>query len=115
MRNEPRRYRHEFQTGPNQVTFQLNKSYSSIWFTYNQLGELKPMPTAWDVTSLGAKPGTGGCTKLSSFSTTGNVTIVPNKAYSGSPKPKLPAVKFVPYTADSAEYTALKTGELDVG
>ena len=106
---------------------------------------------AWDVTSLAAKPGSGGCTtdsaadgwakckavlafltaqsknastyatsplwsvvdgpwKLSSFSTTGNVTMVPNPEYSGSPKPKLAAVKFVPYTADSAEYTALKTG-----
>jgi peptide/nickel transport system substrate-binding protein len=53
--------------------------------------------------------------KLSSFNTNGNVTVVPNKDYSGSPKPKLSAVKFVPFTADSAEYTALKTGELDVG
>ena len=114
------------------------------------------MPLAWDVTSLGAKAGSGGCTtdsaadgwakckavytfltaqskiattyatsplwsvvdgpwKLSSFSTTGNVTIVPNTAYSGSPKPQLSAVRFVPYTADSTEYTALKTGQLDVG
>ena len=39
-------------TGPNQVTFQLNKPYSSLWFTYNQLAELTPMPMAWDVTSL---------------------------------------------------------------
>ncbi len=141
-------------TGPNQVTMQLNKPYSSLWYTYNQLSELNPMPMAWDVTSLGAKPGSGGCTtdtaadgwahckavysflsaqakiastyatsplwsvvdgpwKLSSFNTNGNVTIVPNKAYSGSPKPKLSAVKFLPYTADSAEYTALKTGELE--
>jgi peptide/nickel transport system substrate-binding protein len=143
-------------TGLNQVTFHLNKAYSAIWFTYNQLGELKPMPMAWDVTSLTGKPNSGGCVadsaadnwakckavytfltaqskdpatyasnhlwsvvdgpwRLSSFSTTGNVTIVPNKAYSGSPKPKLAAVKFVPYTADSTEYTALKTGQLDVG
>ena len=143
-------------TGPNQVTFQLNKAYSSLWFTYNQLGELKPMPMAWDVTSLTGKPNSGGCVadsqadnwakckavytfltaqskipatyassrlwsvvdgpwKLTSFSTTGNVTIVPNKAYSGSPKPKLSAVKFLPYTADTTEYTALKTGQLNVG
>ena len=143
-------------TGPNQLTIQLNSGYSSIWYTYNQLAEINPMPLAWDVTSLGAKAGSGGCTtdsaadgwakckavytfltaqskiastyatsplwsvvdgpwKLSSFNTNGNVTIVPNKAYSGSPKPKLSAVKFLPYTADSAEYTALKTGELDVG
>jgi peptide/nickel transport system substrate-binding protein len=143
-------------TGPNQLTMQLSSPYSSIWYTYNQLSEINPMPLAWDVTSLGAKAGSGGCTtdsaadgwakckavytfltaqskisatyatsplwsvvdgpwKLSSFNTNGNVTIVPNKAYSGSPKPRLSAVKFVPYTADSAEYTALKTGELDVG
>jgi len=143
-------------TGPNQVTIQLNKAYSSIWYTYNQLAELNPMPLAWDVTSLGAKPGSGGCTtdsaadgwakckavytfltaqskiastyatsplwsvvdgpwKLSSFSTAGQVTIVPNTKYSGSPKPQLSAVKFVPFTDDSTEYTALKTGAVDVG
>jgi len=143
-------------TGPNQVTMQLNKAYSSIWFTYNQLAELNPMPLAWDVTSLGAKAGSGGCTtdsaadgwakckavytfltaqskiastyatsplwsvvdgpwKLSSFSTAGQVTMVPNKSYSGAPKPKVAAVKFVPYTSDTAEYTALKTGQIDVG
>jgi peptide/nickel transport system substrate-binding protein len=143
-------------TGPNQVTMQLDKGYSSIWYTYNQLAELNPMPAAWDVTSLGAKAGSGGCItdsaadgwakckavytfltaqskisntyatsplwsvvdgpwKLSSFSTTGNVTIVPNTKYSGSPKPQLSAVKFVPFTADSAEYTALKTNQVDIG
>jgi peptide/nickel transport system substrate-binding protein len=143
-------------TGSNQVTLQLNRAYSSLWFTYNQLAELTPMPEAWDITSLSAKPGSGGCAtdnkadnwakckavytfltaqankpatyasspmwsvvdgpwKLSSFSTTGNVTMVANRAYSGSPKPKLSAVKFLPYTADSTEYTALKTGQTDIG
>jgi peptide/nickel transport system substrate-binding protein len=143
-------------TGANQVTFQLNKAYSSLWFTYNQLAELTPMPQSWDVTSLSGKPGSGGCItdskadgwakckavytfltaqskqaatyatsplwsvvngpwKLSSFSTTGNVTMVPNKAYSGSPKPKLSAVKFVPFTSTSTLYTALKTGQVDIG
>ncbi|HTZ25331.1 MAG TPA: ABC transporter substrate-binding protein, partial [Streptosporangiaceae bacterium] len=143
-------------TGPNQVTMQLNKAYSNIWFTYNQLAELNPMPLAWDVTSLGAKPGSGGCStdsaadgwahckavytfltaqskiastyatsalwsvvdgpwKLSTFNTDGDVTMVPNKDYSGSPKPRISAVKFVPFTSDTAEYTALKTGQVDVG
>ena len=41
-------------TGPNEVTFNLNKAYSSLWYTYNQLAELTPMPESWDVTSLGA-------------------------------------------------------------
>ena len=53
--------------------------------------------------------------KLSSFSTTGNVTMVPNTKYSGAPKPKLSAIKFVPFTDDATEYTALKTGQVDVG
>ena len=143
-------------TGPDQVTMQLNQAYSSLWYTYNQLSEINPMPLAWDVTALGAKPGSGGCStdsaadgwakckavytfltaqskiastyatsplwsvvdgpwKLSSFNTDGNVTMVANKAYSGSPKPTLSAVKFVPFTSDTAEYTALKTGQVDVG
>ncbi len=143
-------------TGPDTLQINLNQAYSSIWFTYNQLAELNPMPMAWDVTSLGAAAGSGGCTtdtaadgwakckavynfltaqaqqastyatsplwsvvdgpwKLSSFNTNGNVTVVPNPSYSGSPKPQLDAVKFVPFTADSAEYTALKTKSLDVG
>jgi peptide/nickel transport system substrate-binding protein len=46
----------------NQVTIQLNNAYSSFWYTYNQLAEITPMPMAWDVTSLGAKAGSGGCT-----------------------------------------------------
>jgi len=143
-------------TGPNTVTFNLNKAYSSLWFTYNQLAELTPMPQSWDVTSLSGAPGSGGCIndskadgwakckkvyefltaqskqaktyatsklwsvvngpwKLSSYSTTGNVTMVPNKAYSGSPKPQIDAIKFLPYTDDATEYTALKTGQIDVG
>ena len=143
-------------TSPNTVTFQLDRAYSSLWFTYNQLAELTPMPMSWDVTKLGATPGSGGCItdtaadnwakckavfqfltaqskqagsyassplwsvvngpwKLSSFSTDGNVTMVPNKSYSGPVKPKLAALKFVPFTSDSAEYTALKTGQVDVG
>jgi peptide/nickel transport system substrate-binding protein len=143
-------------TGPNQVTFQLNKAYSSIWFTYNQLAELTPMPEAWDITSLSASPGSGGCAtdsaadgwakckavytfmtaqskdsatyatsklwqvvdgpwKLSAYNSDGHVTLVPNTKYSGSPKPQLAAVKIVPFTDDSTEYTALKTGQIDVG
>ncbi len=143
-------------TSPDTVTFQLNKPYSSLWYTYNQLAELTPMPAAWDVTSLSAKPGSGGCIadtaadhwakckavytfltaqskiastyatsplwsvvdgpwKLSTFNTNGNVTMVANKAYSGSPKPTLAGLKFVPFTDDATEYTALKTGSVDVG
>jgi peptide/nickel transport system substrate-binding protein len=53
--------------------------------------------------------------KLSSFSITGDDTFVPNASYSGEPKPTLSALKYVTYTSDTAEYTALRTGALDIG
>jgi peptide/nickel transport system substrate-binding protein len=145
-------------TGPDTVVLHLKSAASSIWFTYNQLAEITPMPAAWDVTSASATAGSGGCAtdsaadkwakcdavykfiaaqaanaktyatnpiwqvvdgpwKLSSFSTasSGPVTsFVPNKAYSGSPKPQLAGFTYYAYTDDSTEYTALKTGQVDV-
>jgi peptide/nickel transport system substrate-binding protein len=146
-------------TGPNTVVLHLKSAVSSIWFTYNQLAEITPMPSAWDVSAAGATAGSGGCAtdtaadkwakctavfnyltaqaknaktyatnplwgvvdgpwKLSSFSTaaSGPVTaFAPNAAYSGSPKPQLTAMTYYAYTDDTTEYTALKTGQIDVG
>src|SRR6185437_16629612 len=45
----------------------------------------------------------------------GNVSMVPNKNYSGSPKPSIAQLKFVPYTDDATEFTALKTNQIDIG
>ncbi|TVZ03312.1 ABC transporter substrate-binding protein [Trebonia kvetii] len=146
-------------TDANTVVLHLKSAVSSIWFTYNQLAEITPMPKAWDVTSASAAASSGGCAadtaadkyakckavwtfltaqaknvktyatnplwavvdgpwKVSSFSTaaSGPVTsFVPNAAYSGSPKPQLANLTYYAYTDDSAEYTALKTGQLDAG
>jgi peptide/nickel transport system substrate-binding protein len=138
-------------TGPDTIVLHLTKTYASTWFTYNQLAEITPMPLAWDVTSAGAKPGSGGCHtsisdcakvwsflaaqakdtstygtsalwgvvdgpwKLTAFNANGPDVFVPNKAYSGSPKPTLSELKYLDYTSDTAMYTALKTGSLDVG
>ena len=146
-------------TGPDTVVLNLKSPVSSIWFTYNQLAEITPMPMSWDVSSASAKAGSGGCTtdtaadkwakcdavynflaaqaksantyasnpiwgvvdgpwKLTSFSTasSGPVTsFKPNTAYSGSPKPSLAGFTYYAYTDDTTEYTALKTGQVDVG
>jgi peptide/nickel transport system substrate-binding protein len=147
-------------TSADTVVLHLKSPVSAIWFTYNQLAEITPMPAAWDVTSAGATAGSGGCAtattaaavkakctavytflaaqaknaktyatnpvwgvvdgpwKLSSFSTasSGPVTsFVPNAAYSGSPKPQLAGFTFYAYTDDTTEYTAIKTGQVDVG
>ena len=143
----------------NRVVLNLKSPVSSIWFTYNQLAEITPMPAAWDVAAAGAAAGSGGCAtdtaadkfakckavyaflsarakdarsyasspvwgvvdgpwKLWSFSTavSGPVTsLVPNTAYSGSPKPQLAKLTYYAYTDDKTEYTALRTGRLDLG
>ena len=141
---------------PTKLVLTLNKPYSSLWYTYNQLSQITPMPMAWDVSKAGAKAGSGGCTtdtkadkwakckavynylisqakatstyttspiwsvvdgpfKLQSFDTSGNDSFVPNTKYSGSPKPRIAVFKEVPFTSDSTEYTALKTGSIDIG
>ncbi|GAA3525322.1 hypothetical protein GCM10022222_05210 [Amycolatopsis ultiminotia] len=50
------------QTGPQQVTFRLNGSYSPTWFTGQELAQIAPIPQAWDKTSDAGAPGSGGCT-----------------------------------------------------
>lgn len=57
---------------PSQIRFTLDRSYSSEWFTYNQLGLLIPLPLAWDITSAGGRPGSGGCASASYASVTVN-------------------------------------------
>ncbi len=48
-------------TSPSEVTFTFNKSYEPTWMTYNEFSQITPFPTAWDVTSATASPGSGGC------------------------------------------------------
>jgi len=53
--------------------------------------------------------------KMTEFTTSGYVEFVPNKAYSGSPKPSISAFEEEPYTSDTAEFDALKSGSLTIG
>ncbi len=46
---------------PTSLTMTMTKSVDPTWFTYNQLSQLTPFPSAWDVTAAGAAPGSGGC------------------------------------------------------
>jgi len=45
--------------------------------------------------------------KLKSFATRGDIVFVPNKNYSGSPKPRLSEFIERPFTSDTAEFNAL--------
>ena len=46
---------------PTQLTFQMTGSYNPFWLTYNQFSQITPLPVAWDITSTGTAPGSGGC------------------------------------------------------
>src|ERR1035441_3972025 len=52
------------------VTFDLDATYSSYWFTYNELSQVSPLPIAWDITAAGAKSGSGGCSSAAYTSIT---------------------------------------------
>jgi peptide/nickel transport system substrate-binding protein len=38
---------------PTELTMTMDKSYNTTWFTYNELSQITPMPTAWDRTASG--------------------------------------------------------------
>jgi peptide/nickel transport system substrate-binding protein len=48
--------------------------------------------------------------RLQSFTSTGEVTLVPNPSYSGSPKPTISKLVELPYTSDAAIDIALRSG-----
>jgi peptide/nickel transport system substrate-binding protein len=52
---------------------------------------------------------------LSQFTTEGFAKFVPNKAYSGSPKPKLSAFELLPFTSNAAEFNAVRAGTVTIG
>jgi peptide/nickel transport system substrate-binding protein len=53
--------------------------------------------------------------RLSSFAADGNVTVAANPKYSGSPKPVISALKYVPFTSEATTSTQAKTGGVDIG
>ena len=49
------------------------------------------------------------------FTTSGFVKMLPNKNYSGSPKPTISAFEELPFTSDTAEFNQLHSGNLTIG
>ncbi|MBO0728925.1 MAG: ABC transporter substrate-binding protein [Acidimicrobiaceae bacterium] len=52
---------------------------------------------------------------LTAFDPRGSLTMEPNAMYSGPVKPVLSKFEEVPFTSDTTEYNALKSGTIDVG
>ena len=53
--------------------------------------------------------------KLTEFTTSSFAKFVPNQDYSGSPKPTIAAFEELPFTTDTAEFDALRSGSLTIG
>ncbi len=54
--------------------------------------------------------------RLKSFSpSTGAATFVPNKDYTGPGKPKIAKLEELPFTSSTAEFNALRAGQIDYG
>ena len=83
---------------------------------YAYLNSRSKSLSTWDTTPLWQvvdgpwhlKPTTG-------FQVTGQVTMIPNKKYSGPNKPKVSEFEELPFTSASAEYDALRSGSVDYG
>lgn len=56
-----------------------------------------------------------GPMKMVSFTTAGFVKMVPNTNYSGPNKSKISVFEEIPYTTDTAEFNALRAGDLSIG
>jgi peptide/nickel transport system substrate-binding protein len=46
---------------PSELQLTLTKPFNNFYFTYNQLGQITPLPVAWDKTSTSGASGSGGC------------------------------------------------------
>ncbi len=66
--------------GKYEVQMTIRGAYSQAWFTDNELSQITPMPQAWDVTSLTAAPGSGGCSAASYTSISTNAQLAPVSA-----------------------------------
>ncbi len=53
--------------------------------------------------------------KVGQFTTSGFVKLVPNREYSGTPKPRIAAFEELPFTSETSEFDALRSGSVTIG
>ena len=58
----------------NTVVINLDGTFSTTWFQYNELSQITPMPEAWDITSLTGMAGSGACGTVAKGNMTGKAT-----------------------------------------
>ena len=117
----------------------LDRAYNPAWFTANQLGQnVVPLPHhAWNPRNESPRKTfarlLGHAKRLSAFatdplwktvsgpwrierwSTSGQVSLVPNRRYTGPDRPHLDRVVFKPFTTADSEFNVLRSGGVDYG
>ena len=87
---------------PTQFQLTFDKAYNQDWVLYNELSQLYPIPEAWDVTSLGAAPGSGGCNKsVAKCAKVYNFLIAQNRNLSGYATSKIWSIVDGPWKLSS--------------
>jgi len=88
--------------GANQFQLTFNKAYNQQWVLYNELSQLYPIPEAWDVTSLTAAAGSGGCdVSVKKCAAVYNFLIAQNRDLSGYATNKIWSVVDGPWKLQS--------------
>lgn len=83
---------------------------------YSYLNAQSESLSTWDTNPLWqVVDGPWRLEPTSGFQVTGQVTMIPNKKYSGPNKPKAAKFEELPFTSASAEYDALRSGSVDYG
>lgn len=120
------------------LRLRLDRAYNPAWFTANQLARFKPLPRhAWSkkgespkkvfqrllshakqLSKFDSDPlwkTTMGPWRVEKWTTSGSVSLVPNKRYGGPDKPHLDRVVLKPFTTAGSEFNVLRAGGLDYG
>ncbi|CAM5584702.1 Peptide ABC transporter substrate-binding protein OS=Streptomyces rimosus subsp. rimosus (strain ATCC / DSM 40260 / JCM 4667 / NRRL 2234) OX=1265868 GN=SRIM_035180 PE=3 SV=1 [Streptomyces rimosus subsp. rimosus] len=116
----------------------LDRAYNPAWFTGNQLQDFTPLPKhAWDphdenpkkvfarlleharkLSEFATDPlwkTVSGPWRIEKWTTSGQVSLIPNQQYSGPDKPHLDRVVLKPFTTADSEFNVLRAGGVDYG
>ncbi len=93
---------------PKALTGSIGGTVKGAGQVYNFLNKQGADTATWATSPLWSV--VNGPMKLTGFTTTGQVTLVPNPSYSGSPKPVISKLVELPFTTDTALFNQIKSG-----
>ncbi|MFG2531273.1 peptide ABC transporter substrate-binding protein [Streptomyces sp. NPDC048516] len=116
----------------------LDRAYNPAWFTANELQDFVALPVhAWNpghqspervfarlmrharqLSAFATDPlwkTVNGPWRIAQWTTSGQVSLVPNRAYRGPDRPHLDRVVLKPFTTADSEFNVLRAGGIDYG